>query len=51
MGQRRTRKPPHGRTTTRQLPREQWITLIPDAHPGYLTWEQFEHNEKLLAGR
>ena len=44
-GQRRTRKTPDGRTTTRQLPREQWITLIPDAHPGYLTWEQFEHNQ------
>jgi DNA invertase Pin-like site-specific DNA recombinase len=48
-GQRRTRKTADGRTTTRQLPREQWITLIPDAHPGYLTWEQFEHNQKLLA--
>ena len=48
-GQRRTRKTGDGRTTTRQLPREQWITLIPDAHPGYLTWEQFEHNQKLLA--
>src|SRR5450755_2836551 len=23
--------------------------LIPDAHPGYVTWEQFEHNQKLLA--
>ncbi len=48
-GQRRTRKTPDGRTTTRQLPREQWITLIPDAHPGYLSWEQFEHNQKTLA--
>ena len=48
-GQRRTRKTPDGRTTTRQLPREQWTTLIPDAHPGYLTWEQFEHNQTLLA--
>jgi DNA invertase Pin-like site-specific DNA recombinase len=48
-GQRRTRKTPDGRTTTRQLPREQWTSLIHDAHPGYLTWEQFEHNQKLLA--
>ena len=31
------------------MPREEWITLIPDTHPGYLTWEQFEHNQKLLA--
>jgi DNA invertase Pin-like site-specific DNA recombinase len=48
-GQHRTRKTPDGHTTTRQLPRDQWVTLIHDAHPGYLTWEQFEHNQKLLA--
>jgi DNA invertase Pin-like site-specific DNA recombinase len=48
-GQRRTRKTPDGRTTTRDLPREQWTSLIHDAHPGYLSWEQFEHNQKLLA--
>jgi DNA invertase Pin-like site-specific DNA recombinase len=48
-GQRRTRKTADGRTTTRDLPREQWTALIHDAHPGYLTWEQFEQNQKLLA--
>jgi DNA invertase Pin-like site-specific DNA recombinase len=48
-GQRRTRKTPDGRTTTRQIPREQWICLIPDAHAGYLSWERFEHNQRLLA--
>ncbi|MGH2903054.1 MAG: recombinase family protein, partial [Solirubrobacteraceae bacterium] len=48
-GQRRTRKTPDGRTTTRQVPREQWTALIPDSHPGYLSFEQFEHNQKLLA--
>jgi DNA invertase Pin-like site-specific DNA recombinase len=25
-------------------PRESWIALIPDAHPGYITWEQHEAN-------
>jgi DNA invertase Pin-like site-specific DNA recombinase len=48
-GQSRTRKTANGRTTTHQQPREQWIALIPDAHPGYLTWEQFELNQKRLA--
>jgi DNA invertase Pin-like site-specific DNA recombinase len=48
-GQRRTRKGPDGHTRTRSLPREEWVTLINDAHPGYLTWEEFEHNQKLLA--
>jgi DNA invertase Pin-like site-specific DNA recombinase len=48
-GQSRTRKTADGHARTRYLPREEWITLIHDAHPGYLTWEQFEHNQKLLA--
>jgi DNA invertase Pin-like site-specific DNA recombinase/rhodanese-related sulfurtransferase len=48
-GQSRTRKTANGRTITHQQPREQWIALIPDAHPGYLTWEQFEQNQKRLA--
>ena len=48
-GRRRTRKAPNGTTTSRELPREQWTALIHDAHPGYLTWEQFEHNQRQLA--
>ncbi len=47
-GQRRTRKTAEGKTTTRAVPREDW-TLIPDAHPGYLTFEQYEHNLRTLA--
>ena len=42
-------KPPTGRSPRRTLPREQWTALIPDAHPGYLTWEQFEQNQRPLA--
>jgi DNA invertase Pin-like site-specific DNA recombinase len=47
-GRRRTRKAPNGTTSSRDLPREQWTALIHDAHPGYLTWEQFEHNQRLF---
>ena len=47
-GQRRTRKTADGKTTTRSVPREQW-TLIPDSHPGYITFEQYEHNLRTLA--
>jgi DNA invertase Pin-like site-specific DNA recombinase len=46
-GQRRTRKTADGKTTTCSVPREQW-TLIPDAHPGYITFEQYEHNLRTL---
>jgi DNA invertase Pin-like site-specific DNA recombinase len=47
-GQRRTRKTPGGKTTTRSVPREQWM-LIKDAHAGYITFEQYERNLKTLA--
>jgi Recombinase zinc beta ribbon domain len=26
------------------------VALIPDAHPGYIGWEQYETNQKLLLG-
>ena len=29
-------------TRTRLLPREQWAVLIPDHHPGYISWETYE---------
>lgn len=30
-------------------PRDQWIVLIRDHHPGYISWEEFEHNQRHLA--
>jgi len=30
------------------LPQEQWAILIKDAHPGYISWEEFEENQKRL---
>ena len=32
------------------LPREQWLALIPNARPGYISWDQYETNQKLLLG-
>ena len=33
----------HGRivSRTRMVPREEWEVLIPDHHPGYVTWERY----------
>jgi DNA invertase Pin-like site-specific DNA recombinase len=31
-------------------PREEWTVLIPGAHPGYITWRQYEANLAVLAG-
>jgi len=35
----------HGtpRRSSHRKPREQWLTLIPQAHEGYVSWEEFEH--------
>ncbi|MGO9155800.1 recombinase family protein [Mycobacterium sp.] len=47
-GRRRERLNHNGKKTLETLPREQWIALMPDAHPGYISWGQYETNQKLL---
>jgi excisionase family DNA binding protein len=34
----------------RLLPREQWEVLIPDHHPGYISWQTYEANTARLRG-
>ena len=42
FGRTRQRKiRPVGQAWYRRLPREEWKVFLPDAHPGYITWEQF----------
>ncbi|MGH8524216.1 MAG: recombinase family protein, partial [Gammaproteobacteria bacterium] len=36
------------RPTTLKVAREDWQVLIPQAHAGYLSWEEFEHNQVRL---
>ena len=47
-GRRRTARRPGGGTRTTRLPREDWHTLLRKAHPGYIDWDEFEHNQKTL---
>jgi len=48
-GQRReARSPSTGKKTMINVPREQWFAFIPDAHPGYISFEQFEANQTVL---
>lgn len=35
-------------TTQVNVPRDQWTVLIPDAHAGYIAWEEFERNQTTL---
>jgi len=37
------------RPTTLKVAREDWPVLIPDAHVGYITWEEYERNQATLA--
>jgi DNA invertase Pin-like site-specific DNA recombinase len=47
-GRRRERLAANGKKSYQVVPREQWIALIPDAHPGYIDWETYETNQRLL---
>ena len=46
-GRTRSRKQPDGRETYSKRPEEQWI-LIPGMHAGYITWEQYQQNQRQL---
>ena len=43
-GRYQTKKTPQGKELRARRPREQWDTLILDAHPGYITWADYEDN-------
>jgi len=43
-GRQRSRKKVDGSMIYFQVPRDEWIVLIKDVHPGYITWEQYEEN-------
>ena len=48
-GRRRDQNLPGGKTVTTKLPRDEWISFIPGAHPGYITLDQYEANIAKLA--
>ena len=48
FGRSRCRRRPGGGNEKKLLAREEWTVLLRDAHPGYITWERFEENERQL---
>lgn len=48
FGRSRTYKRADGTEVQRKLPRDQWHTLLPDLHPGYISWQEFEENQARL---
>jgi DNA invertase Pin-like site-specific DNA recombinase len=47
-GRRSSRKQPDGHYRTTRLPRDQWQVLLLDAHPRYITWEDYERIQEQL---
>ena len=37
-----------GHVLFRRLPRQQWKVFIPNAHPAYIPWEEFEAHQRQL---
>jgi DNA invertase Pin-like site-specific DNA recombinase len=46
-GRKRVRKKADGSETCLKRPRDQWI-LLPGMHSGYISWEQYEENQRRL---
>ena len=49
FGRHRDIKLPGGKLSRTALPREEWISFLPGAHPGYITLEQYDANRARLA--
>jgi DNA invertase Pin-like site-specific DNA recombinase len=47
-GRSQQRRHPDGTIRHRKVPRREWTAFLPGAHPGYISWEQFEENQKRL---
>jgi DNA invertase Pin-like site-specific DNA recombinase len=47
-GRTRCRKTIDGETLVQHLPRDQWHAFVEDAHPGYISWEEYERNQRRL---
>jgi len=48
FGRTRTRRLPSGRTGLRVQPQDAWQVLLPDVHPGYITWSQYQDHQRML---
>jgi DNA invertase Pin-like site-specific DNA recombinase len=44
----RRKVPGRRKSGTRRLPRDQWLALLRDRLPAYITWEQYERNQQQL---
>jgi len=47
-GRRRYRRTGQGKTVHRKRDVNEWLACIPGAHPGYISWEQYQENLRIL---
>ncbi len=47
-GRTQTHKDVEGRVHRHQVAQEKWAVLLPNFHPGYISWEQFQRNQQRL---
>jgi Recombinase zinc beta ribbon domain/Recombinase len=47
-GRRRYRRAADGKEDIRKRESGEWLACIPNAHPGYITWQQYQQNLELL---
>lgn len=43
-GRRRSMRLPNGKTRSQLRPEDQWVACFPEAHPGYIAWEDYRQN-------
>jgi hypothetical protein len=48
-GQRLYGRTVDGKKTLRKRASDEWLACIPNAHPGYITWDRYQENLRLLA--
>ena len=47
-GRRKGHRLPNGHTAVKFLTPDEWISLVPGAHVGYITWQQYQANQQRL---
>jgi len=47
-GRRQYRRTAAGKTIQRERDCSDWLACIPDAHPGYISWDRYQENLRLL---
>jgi DNA invertase Pin-like site-specific DNA recombinase len=47
-GRRKGRRLPNGRTAVEFVAPDEWISVVPGTHVGYMTWQQYQANQQRL---